>query len=71
MMIFRLPQLPTLSTDEAVARTSTGAGTEDFKDVFSDLALGHCRNRYRGDLLKNNLHEKNRFPTSCSLMRKV
>jgi len=43
MMIFRLPQLPTLSTDETVIGTSTGVGTEEFKDVFSDLALGHFR----------------------------
>jgi hypothetical protein len=43
MMIFHLPQLPTLSTDETVIGTSTGVGTEEFKDVFSDLALGHFR----------------------------
>ena len=71
MMIFRLPQLPTLSTDEAAPGTSNRVGTEEFKDVFSDLALGHGRTRHRDDLLKINLHEKNRFLTSCYLMRKV
>jgi hypothetical protein len=42
-MIFPLPQLPTLSTDEVAVGTSTGAGTKEFKDVFSYLALGRCR----------------------------
>ena len=50
------PQLPTLSTDEAAAGTSIRAGTEEFKDVFSNLALGRCRTRHRHDLLKINLH---------------
>jgi len=70
-VIVFFPQLPTLSTDEAAAGTSNGAGTEEFKDVFSNLALRRCRTRHRQDFLKINLHEKNRFLTSCSLMRKV
>jgi len=38
-MVFPLPQLPTLSADKAATRTSTGSGTKEFKDVFSNLVL--------------------------------
>ena len=38
-MVFSLPQLPTLSVDKVATRTSTGPGTKEFKDVFSNLAL--------------------------------
>jgi hypothetical protein len=39
MMVFPLPQLPTLSADKAATGTSTRSGTKEFKDVFSDLVL--------------------------------
>lgn len=39
MMVFSLPQLLTLSADKATTRTSTGPGTKEFKDVFSNLTL--------------------------------
>jgi hypothetical protein len=40
VMIFSLPQLPTLLAEEAAFRTFTKAGAKDFKDIFLDLALG-------------------------------
>jgi len=40
VMIFSLPQLPTLLAEEAAFKTFTKADAKDFKDIFLDLALG-------------------------------
>ena len=40
VMIFSLPQLPTLLAEEVAFKTFTKAGAKDFKDIFLDLALG-------------------------------
>ena len=41
VMVFSLPQLPTLLAEEAASGTFTKAGTKDFTDIFLDLALGY------------------------------
>ena len=39
VVVFLMPQLPVLLVEEVVVRTFIRAGTEEFKNVFADLAL--------------------------------